>query len=67
MILEALTDKEHAILRTYLECEHIGCAAEELGLKPQTVKNALSVIYSKLDTTNMLGAIKAMGWAKVPR
>ena len=67
MILEALTDQEYRILRAYLDCEHIGAAASELGLAKQTVKNALSIIYSKLDTTNAIGAFKVMGWAKVPR
>ena len=67
MILEALTDKERRILVAYLDCERIKDTAEHLGLAPQTVKNHLHNIYAKLDTTNAIGAFKAMGWAKVPR
>ena len=64
---EALTDKERRILVAYLDCERIEDTAEHLGLAQQTVKNHLHNIYAKLDTTNAIGAFKAMGWAKVPQ
>jgi len=65
--MDELTNHELRILRAYAEYGNQQLAADMLGIKLQTVKNAMGEVYSKLDVTNSIGAFKAMGWLQVPR
>lgn len=40
--------------------------AHDLGITAQTVKNHLTMIYRKLDVSNAIEALVAVGWLHVP-
>lgn len=40
--------------------------ANRLGISLHTVKNHLYSVYRKLDTTNCIGAMLALGWVHIP-
>lgn len=61
-----LTLREWSILRAKATGAVEQVIAHDLGISPQTVKNHLSFIYRKLDVTNAIEALAAVGWLYVP-
>lgn len=38
----------------------------ELGISEQTVKNHVASAFAKLDADNIVGALRALGWVRIP-
>ena len=56
------TPRQLEILRAVVIYEDSRTAARALGVSRFWVSNALSNLYARLDTDNLLGALKALGW-----
>lgn len=54
------------IMEVYLRTGSQKMVAEELGISPQTVKNHLGSLYTRLGTDNAIGALNILGWVRVP-
>jgi DNA-binding NarL/FixJ family response regulator len=52
--------------RLFVEFESQQMVAEELELSWYTVRNHLTALYHALDVTGQVGAMKVLGWLKLP-
>ena len=65
MSIEALTDRERAVLQLVAQGKANHAIAVELGLRPPTVKGYLASIYRKLGVANRVAA--AVVWDRSQR
>lgn len=61
-----LTPRQLAALVAYARAGDLRQAAFALGIRPQTLKNYLTIVYRALDVQTGIDAFRAMGWLQVP-
>jgi DNA-binding CsgD family transcriptional regulator len=61
-----LTRREVEALEAYARTGGQKQAAHELGVSVQTLKNHLSGAYAELGATNMIEALRKLGWLALP-
>lgn len=61
-----LTRAQVLMIAEYARHESIKQAAEAMGVHHQTAKNRLSDAYGRLGVETLVGALKALGWLRVP-
>ena len=65
-MIPSFSPRQLAVLVAYARTGDQREAAYRLGITVRCLKRHLTVVYRKLDVTNMLEAMQAMGWLRVP-
>lgn len=64
--LSELSPRELQTLLLYADGATIAEIADSMLVSVQTIKNNLTIIYTKLDVGGHIDAFRAMGWLQVP-